>query len=176
MPNITQVEKALEATKANPELMELTVAFGDKKITRGEYIGRAGAQTTPSFAWPKAAPGTTYLMLALDLDAPFPSLPVLGPILHGIQPGLTAGASGDLTTSTPPVAGYIGPAPPPLSGPHRYVFLLYEQPSGFDAKKFMPQAEGQEFPMMQRIRFDPSKFVKEAGLGEVLASNYFESN
>lgn len=42
MPNITQVEKALEATKANPELMELTVAFGDKKITRGEYIGRAG--------------------------------------------------------------------------------------------------------------------------------------
>lgn len=175
-------------------------------------------------------------MLALDLDAPFPLLPVLGPILHGIQPGLTAGASGDLTTSTPPVAGYIGPAPPPrkschpvsflsnrlvffclvheymilfhrrgwnfqimdqtkyqrdkwdtergkphtdlipVSGPHRYVFLLYEQPSGFDAKKFMPQAEGQEFPMMQRIRFDPSKFVKDAGLGEVLAGNYFESN
>lgn len=66
--------------------------------------------------------------------------------------------------------------PIPVSGPHRYVFLLYEQPSGFDAKKFMPQAEGQEFPMMQRIRFDPSKFVKEAGLGEVLAGNYFESN
>lgn len=63
-----------------------------------------------------------------------------------------------------------------VSGPHRYVFLLYEQPSGFDAKKFTPQAEGQEFPMMQRIRFDPDKFVKEAGLGEVLAGGWFESN
>lgn len=62
-------------------------------------------------------------MLALDLDAPFPSLPVLGPILHGIQPGLTAGASGDLTTSTPPVAGYIGPAPPPRKSCHPMSFL-----------------------------------------------------
>lgn len=116
-------------------------------------------------------------MLALDLDAPFPSLRVLGPILHGILPGLQATpGQGTLKSEVPVIAGYIGPAPPPLSGPHRYVFLLYEQPAAFDPKRFMPQEEGQEFPMIKRVRFDPDRFVKEAGLGEVLAGGWFESN
>lgn len=74
------------------------------------------------------------------------------------------------------MAGYIGPAPPPLSAPHRYLFFLYEQPADFDAKKFMPQKEGQEFPMIRRVMFDPDKFVQAAGLGEVVAGSWFESN
>lgn len=138
---------------------------------------RAEAQSTPIFSWSGAVPGKSYLLLALDLDAPFPFLPVLGPILHGMLPGLKASAgSSELSAEAPPVAGYIGPAPPPLSGPHRYVFFLYEQPAAFDAKNFTPQKEGQAFPMTQRIRFDLDNFVKEAGLGEVLAGGWFESN
>ena len=54
MPSITKVEKALEAVNANPEAKELNLTFGDKKVTRGEYIGRAGKND-------QASPYTLFL-------------------------------------------------------------------------------------------------------------------
>ncbi|KAK9424544.1 putative Phosphatidylethanolamine-binding protein [Seiridium unicorne] len=178
MPNLTNVTKAMEAVDANPDTKELILTFGDKKVQRGEYIPRKGAQAQPTLSWSGAVPGKTYLLLGLDLDAPFATLPILGPVLHGILPGFqTSGESSTvLKSEVPVVAEYIAPAPPPLSGPHRYVFLLYEQPAAFDAKKFRPQKDGEEFPIMKRVRFDPDNFVKEAELGEVLAGGWFESN
>lgn len=140
-------------------------------------MGLTEAQSAPSYSWSGAVAGKTYLALSLDLHAPFPSLPILGPILHGMQTGLTASSgSPQLGTDVSPIVRYVPPGPPPFSGPHRYVFLLYEEPADFDAKKFKPQGEGQEFPRLQRIRFDINGFVKEAGLGDVLAGGWFESN
>ncbi|BCR88284.1 uncharacterized protein ACHE_40848S [Aspergillus chevalieri] len=40
--------------------------------------------------------------------------------------------------TAPFVANYIGPASTPGSAPHRYVFLLYEQPEGFVGEKYAP--------------------------------------
>jgi phosphatidylethanolamine-binding protein len=73
-----------------------------------------------------------------------------------------------------PVAPYRGPGPPPPSAPHRYVFLLYEQPEGFDAEKFAPG--GQPMSRPARMRYDYDAFAKEANLGPVIASTYFLSN
>jgi phosphatidylethanolamine-binding protein (PEBP) family uncharacterized protein len=67
------------------------------------------------------------------------------------------------------VASYIPPGPPPPSAPHRYVFLLYEQPEGFEATKF-------PITYLKRMRYDLAAFEKEAELGPVIASNYFMSN
>lgn len=121
------------------------------------------------------------MVIGLDIDAPFPSFGVLGPILHWIQPGLkpetAAGGSASMLTSsgTPFVSNYIGPAPPPGSSPHRYVFLLYEQPEGFDATKYAP-AGGKNMGNLQRMRYDLGAFESQAKLGPVLAANYFCSN
>lgn len=116
------------------------------------------------------------MVVTLDLDAPAPSFTILGPILHWIQSGFKVSQSTNTLTSTDPfIVDYIGPAPPPLSGPHRYVFYLYEQPADFDAKKHAP-ADGKQVGNLSRMRYDMDAWVKTAGLGQPIAVNYFTSN
>ena len=116
------------------------------------------------------------MVICLDLDAPFPSLGVLGPILHWIQPGFRASEGTDtLTTHEPFITNFIGPAPPPLSSPHRYTFFLYEEPEGFDGQKYALPG-GRQTPNTKRMRYDMDAWVKTAGLGQPIAVNYFKSN
>lgn len=121
------------------------------------------------------------MVVGLDIDAPFPSFGALGPILHWIQPGLQLSTSSEnsdtstLEATAPFVANYIGPAPPPWSSPHRYIFFLYEQPEGFDVKKYAPPND-QNLGNMQRMWYSLDGWEEEASLGPILASNYFTSN
>ncbi|KAM3068566.1 hypothetical protein ACMFMG_011097 [Clarireedia jacksonii] len=115
------------------------------------------------------------MVVALDLDAPFPSFGVLGPILHWIQPGFKAGPNGVLASDDAFIANYIGPSPPPGSAPHRYTFFLFEQPEDFDGKKYAP-AGGKPLSVWSRMRYDLDDWQKTAKLGEPLAVNYFLSN
>ncbi|KAF7910641.1 uncharacterized protein EAF01_002151 [Botrytis porri] len=63
-----------------------------------------------------------------DLKPSPPHLPPLtDTILHYIQPNYTLIPRGLLTTSSPFIANYIGPAPPPGSAPHQYTFFLCTQ-------------------------------------------------
>ncbi|EME80522.1 uncharacterized protein MYCFIDRAFT_31574, partial [Pseudocercospora fijiensis CIRAD86] len=133
------------------------------------------ARTAPHLIFPLSKPDKTYLIIALDLDALFVNIPILGPILHWIQPGLKASADNVLTTNEPFVADYIGPAPPPLSGPHRYCFFLYEQPENFDGRKYAPP-NGGKLSAMKRMRFDVEGFENEVGLGVIVGCAYFRSN
>jgi phosphatidylethanolamine-binding protein len=55
------------------------------------------------------------------------------------------------------------------------VFLLYEQPADFTVSKHAP-AGGKEVGIMGRVRWNLGKFEKEAGLGTVVAANYFKSS
>ena len=116
------------------------------------------------------------MVVCLDLDAPTPSVGVLGPILHWIQPGFKVADSSDtLTSSDPFVANYIAPAPPPFSSPHRYTFFLFEQPDGFDGKKHAP-ADGKPLGNMSRMRYNLDAWAAKIGLGDPIAVNYFKSN
>jgi phosphatidylethanolamine-binding protein len=120
------------------------------------------------------------MVVNVDLDGPFPSFPILSPILHWIQPGLQPQAADNgpaklLAHDTPWIVDYGGPAPPPGSAVHRYVFLLYEQPAGFDVKEWAP-ADGGHVGRLGRIRYDLGAFEKKVGLGPVVAASYFCSN
>lgn len=55
------------------------------------------------------------------------------------------------------------------------MFLLYDQPEGFDPVKFAPPG-GKGMAMRPRMKYDLAAFVKAAGLGPVVACNYFVSN
>lgn len=83
--------------------------------------------------------------------------------------------SSALDTSGPFVANFIGPAPPPGSSPHRYIFFLYEEPAGFDLEKHAP-ADGKPLSNWYRMRYDLDSWAKEIGLGDLVAFNYFTSN
>ena len=152
-------------------------------------------QFPPKLSFSGANPNKKYIIIGLDLDPPFPSFPFLGPALHWIQTGLTiaaadqatgllsvvgpsdndtAGATTTTTTTTatvvPPLASYHPPRPPPGSSPHRYVFLLYEQPEDFDR-----QVDRKPIGLSDRPRFDYNGFLERTGLGEVVAVNYYLS-
>lgn len=116
------------------------------------------------------------MVVNLDIDAPFPSFGILGPILHWIQPGFQTASDGSrLETTEPFVADYIGPAPPPGSAPHRYVFFLYEQPESFDGRTYAP-ADGASLSNWYRMRYDLDEWERKVGLGDVLGVNYFRSS
>jgi phosphatidylethanolamine-binding protein len=144
--------------------------FADQWIT-------IDAQAPPQLVLNSAA--GTYIVVGLDIDAPFPSFTALSPLLHwlpsGLKPHRAINGSDRLESSgTLSIANYLGPFPPPGSSPHRYL-LLYEQPANFDIGKFVING-GTNVGVWPRTRYDLGAFENEAQLGPVLAANYFKSN
>ncbi|KZZ89407.1 Phosphatidylethanolamine-binding protein PEBP [Moelleriella libera RCEF 2490] len=174
MPTNSSVKRIMNILEDDPSKV-LGVTVNGKAITTKQFIPRSEAQSAPEISFAVPDPSATYMVVALDIDAPFPSFTVLGPILHWIQPGFKVGPNSSLTSSEPFVANYIGPAPPPGSAPHRYCFFLFEQPKDFDGSKHAP-AGGKPLSNWYRMRYDLDVWQKTAKLGEPLAANYFLSN
>jgi hypothetical protein len=64
------------------------------------------------------------------------------------------------------ITQYAGPAPPPGSGPHRYVILIYLQPPTFVAPPDFSK------PNMGVSVFDLGKYVQDSKLGPIVAATY----
>jgi len=52
--------------------------------------------------------------------------------------------------------------------------LLYQEPAGFDYKKYA-LADGKDYSISKRMRYDLAAFEKDAKLGPVIAANFFTS-
>ena len=98
-------------------------------------------------------------------------------LLHWFAPNLVAQPEAlvrDNTTtdaSSAVGAAYIPPTPPGGSGPHRYTFLLFEQP----AMWAVPDAFFSINPPADtsaRLNFSITDFVSQSGLGSPVAANY----
>ncbi|EJD44480.1 PEBP-like protein [Auricularia subglabra TFB-10046 SS5] len=76
--------------------------------------------------------GTGYLVAMVDPDAPTPADRSVSQVRHFLAANYVAGPAQDgvhvLTSSTAPVGKYAGPGPAAPSDPHRYTFVVYEQP------------------------------------------------
>ena len=124
----------------------------------------------------------------------------MSPLLHSLQADLSLSLSTaalspsddfitlEAPTSDPSrgeVAPYMGPAPPGLSSPHRYVFMLWEQPDGVTVERIREEMGfeteageggggfGGGAGLMSRVRWDQERFERRLGLGRVVAGNYF---
>ncbi|KAI1410304.1 putative protease inhibitor [Hypoxylon sp. FL1857] len=179
MPSNNSVKTAMSLIE-NDKSKVLGLSIGKHtNIQPGDHIPKAEAQAEPELSFASASPEKTYLVVGLDLDAPFPSFSVLGPVLHWIQSGLKAepaeGGGFTLKAAEPFIANWVGPGPPPPSSPHRYTFFLYEQPEGFDVKKYAPP-NGKTVGVGPRIRYNLDAWAKEIKLGPPVAVTYFNSN
>ncbi|CAK3965981.1 Hypothetical predicted protein [Lecanosticta acicola] len=188
MPANTSIAAAI--AKVVPGEKSFAVVYNGKTLGAGEHVPKAQTHAgPPELIFPiqqqqsssGASAPKTYLVVMLDLDAPYASFPILGPLLHWIQPGVRATTSGSLTytQSDPFLVDYIGASPPPGSGPHRYAFFVYEQPDGFELKRLSTRygsAGGQKVGAAKRVRFDLDAFEREAGLGRSLGCTYVKSN
>ncbi|KAI1759782.1 putative protease inhibitor [Hypoxylon sp. FL1150] len=178
MPVANSVKAALSLIEQDKtKVLGLTIGK-HANVQPGQFIPKADAKAIPELSFPSLSPDQSYIILSIDPDAPFPSFSVLSPALHWIQPGLRAtpveGGYGLKTADEPFVANWVPPGAPAISAPHRYVFVLYEQPAGFDGKKLAPP-DGKEMGIGPRVRFDADRWAKESRLGEPVAVNYFKS-
>ncbi|KAJ5851644.1 Phosphatidylethanolamine-binding protein PEBP [Penicillium soppii] len=175
MPSDNHIKSAFSLIeKDESKVLGLTVGKHEN-VQPGTYIPRQDAQEVPKLSFSGATPNNKYVIVSLDIDAPFPSFGILGPILHWIQSDVKVTGTSSLEFDAPFVANYIGPAPPPGSSPHRYIFFLYEQPEDFNLKDHAP-ADGQKLANMSRMRYDLDAWAKEIKLGPLVAFNYFVSN
>ncbi|KAF8168721.1 phosphatidylethanolamine-binding protein [Pholiota molesta] len=108
-----------------------------------------------------------YTLVMVDADVVGSKLPG-GQNRHWLVNGVTINGSTVSNSSAVAITAYAGPAPAAGSGPHRYVVLLYSQPSTFKA----PTAFSQ--PIAGVTPFDFNGYVKDSGLGPLIAGNYFD--
>lgn len=85
------------------------------------------------------------------------------------------GTTNLISGEAPFMVDYAGPGPPSFSAPHRYVFILYEQPDDFDYAKYAPKG-GKKVGIPPRISYDLKAFERRAKLGPVVAVNYYFSS
>lgn len=111
-----------------------------------ERHGHASGDLSPELAWVDVPTGTEELVLLVD----DPDAPIAGGFVHWVVAGLSPtraglgegevaseavhGANGFGTT------GYLGPAPPPGDGPHRYVFRPLALGQGIDVPELASYA------------------------------------
>ncbi|EED16917.1 phosphatidylethanolamine-binding protein, putative [Talaromyces stipitatus ATCC 10500] len=185
MPSYKNIDKYLDQIHKDKTLVLGLVVGSHQDVKPGVRIPKADAQSSPELHLPKSylsssTTNDTYLMIAIDIDAPFPSWRGLGPILHWVQPNLKPDpVTGRLSPPGPEsyIVNYIGPAPPPPSSPHRYCFFLYRQPEGLDVDKYIAKRGGKKVGNVARMWFDLEKHERELGLkGGIVAGNYFVSN
>ncbi|KAI3232500.1 hypothetical protein DTO012A9_1093 [Penicillium roqueforti] len=137
MPSDNHIKAALSLIEDKSKILGLTIG-NYENVQPGTYLPRKACQEPPKLSFTGTNPNSTYMIVSMDIDAPFPGFGVLGPILHWIQSDVKATSEGVLEYEAPFVANYIGPAPPPMSSPHRYTFFLYEQPADFDLTAHAP--------------------------------------
>ena len=116
-----------------------------------------------------------YIAIAIDVDAPYVSTQILSPIVHWIQPGLYLN---DNTNILKPddacIVNWLASVPPPFSGPHRYVVILYQQPADFAVGTWESEfAKPVSIP--SRCRWNVDQFVKEADLISMCAAKHFRN-
>ncbi|KAF8802137.1 PEBP-like protein [Phlegmacium glaucopus] len=111
-----------------------------------------------------AGPGP-FVVAIVDPDAPTPQNPTSAQIRHFLGGNFFQDFPFCLRNSTPAISDFIQPTPPAGSDPHRYIFLLFKQPSNFNDQTLVTPAT--PVPL-----FNISEFASGAGLGEPIGGTF----
>ena len=132
--------------------VEGITGLADRKSTPAATV------KAPAISYTGAKEGMKYCMIMTDPDAPSREKPSYRNFCHWVASDCLGQASDILP--------YVGPGPPCNSGLHRYVFCLYEQPSGADFDALKTALEG-------RGGTKPHEVAKAVGLGPMVAIEYY---
>lgn len=135
-------------------------------VEQGNVLTPTLVKDQPTVTW-KADANAYYTLCMTDPDAPSRTEPTFREWHHwlvGNIPGCDV-SKGEV------LSAYIGSGPPPKTGLHRYVFLVYKQ-SGkleFDEKR-LPNNSGDD-----RGGFKIAAFAKKYNLGDPVAGNFYQA-
>ncbi|GAA5887746.1 hypothetical protein JCM6882_001517, partial [Rhodosporidiobolus microsporus] len=133
------------------------------QVEPGATLPIDATQEQPSISFEAAEGKERFTLALLDPDAPSRGDPKWAPFRHWLVTGLNPGTPTRLEGGEE-LTPYMGPAPPPGTGPHRYAFLLYRQPAGSTPKFFGDKED--------RKQYDIKKFVEENKL-TLVGANFF---
>ncbi|KAL2694745.1 hypothetical protein Neosp_001331 [[Neocosmospora] mangrovei] len=152
----------------------LGVKYGNINASKGDLLPISDAAMSPTLSF--VSNNASHVIVLVDLDAPNGTdSNAYAPFLHWakfIPSGVTT-LPGGPPLNMSDFAPYFGPAPPPGTGPHRYVALLFgTQNSTFQVPPSFKEFNGTE--VTDRIKFDIDTFVDEGKL-DLVAANWFTS-
>lgn len=150
----------------------LSVAYPEGSFSSGDVVPAPVTHVTPSSVCYKSDDNNSskkYTLIMTDPDAPDRAGHLFREFIHYVVSDISAEslAAGEGLEGTT-VMDYVGVGAPHASGLHRYVFLLFEQPEGSSPASLAQVFEG---------RGGQKAFLgaKEAGLGNMVAATWYES-
>lgn len=121
----------------------------------------------PDVQW-QAKENTYYTVCMTDPDAPSRKEPTYREWHHW----LVGNVPGNKISEGETLSEYVGSGPPPDTGLHRYVFLIYEQPDGkinFSEPRLTNRSGD------NRAGFSIRKFAEKYKLGDPIAGNLYQA-
>jgi phosphatidylethanolamine-binding protein (PEBP) family uncharacterized protein len=107
---------------------------------------------------------TTYTFMMIDPDAPTPDDPKFGYWRHWVVASIpidSPASADDIAAKGKTLTPYLAPGPKDESGPHRYLFLLFEEKAGGEGLE-SADVGGEEF--VERRSFRAEELVARKGL------------
>nr|AAO39754.1 putative antennal carrier protein A5 [Anopheles gambiae] len=150
---------------APEQTIKITYPQSDVEVSLGNQLTPTQVKARPKLCW-EVEPSALYTLLMADPDAPSRSNPEMRSWKHwlvGNIPGADVDA-GDV------LADYVGSGPPQGTGLHRYVFLVYKQPSRIVFNETVLSSRNPN-----RGKWNPAEFVKEYELGVPVAGNFYQA-
>ncbi|KAG6872122.1 hypothetical protein C0995_012776 [Termitomyces sp. Mi166 len=111
-----------------------------------------------------------FVIATVDPDAPTPQDPTNAQIRHFLGPNYftessPARGAEALVNRTAAISEFRQPTPPAGSDPHRYIFLLFNQPTEFNGQTLVT-------PTTPTNLFNISAFAAATGLGDPIAGTF----
>ncbi|KAK4882075.1 hypothetical protein RN001_005394 [Aquatica leii] len=150
----------------SPPEKKAIVIFQPRVIVNlGNKLKPSEVQTPPFVTYPVGNKKAYYTLAFLDPDAPSRQNPFVKTFVHwlvGNIPGTQIHMGNTLTE-------FIGSAPPPDSGEHRYTFLVYKQLRKIQFNETKLTTANFE----ERKNFSLGGFVEKYNLGTPFAGNFY---
>ncbi|KAF0504534.1 protein D2-like isoform X1 [Gigaspora margarita] len=147
-----------------PEAL-LDITYDGKKVELGNKFTMAETNKAPKVNFAHSGSETDnksrFTLMMVDPDAPSRKKPDCREWRHWVVGNIPS--DGNLSEATN-LDSYQGPSPPPGSGHHRYVFLLYRQQD----LHVYPQLDNEK-----RNNFKARQFAEQYGL-KLISANFFE--
>lgn len=146
----------------------LTVDYlSGKKAIWGNILTPTEVKDQPKVSWDAEA-DKFYLLCLTDPDAPSRKEPKFREWHHW----LVGNVPGNDVSKGETLSEYIGSGPPPETGLHRYVFLVYAQPGKIDFKD-VPRLTNRSGD--NRANFKIQAFADKYNLGDPIAAAYYRA-
>lgn len=131
----------------------LDIAY-DSWSVQGQNVTIGATARKPNFCFEAANSSDLYTLAMYDPDAPVARAKG-DQYLHWLIVNI-----GDAQDAQDVIQDYMGPAPPPNSGVHHYIFSLFRQNGEIDPKEARAK-------YADRTNFDIDRFIRKYGLDSV---------